>query len=302
MKLLCFFGLLLFLPFLGFSQGEFNNWYFGNKAGVSFNTGMPVCISHQQYDLEGSGCSNISDSLGNILFYTNGQQVFNRNNIIMPNGWIWLDGGMSSIKQTIAFQKVSDPTKYYVFNAGDECNSGATYSEVDMNLDGGLGDIPSTLNGINLPGASKAYYGITATRHHNNRDVWVLVRLKDTTDNHYLSYLVDPSGINFTPVASNSHLKLPSCWNSHTILSMKVSRDGTKLAAVYDQIIEYCNFNSSTGQVIPLFLLNLPLCSGEPMQPPTSVEFSINSKYLYIAFQGGTVAIPEISCINMMRR
>jgi hypothetical protein len=35
-------GLICLLPFIGFSQGEWNNWYFGNHAGLSFNGGIPV--------------------------------------------------------------------------------------------------------------------------------------------------------------------------------------------------------------------------------------------------------------------
>ncbi len=286
MKHLYLFGLLLSLPFIGFPQKEFNNWYFGDSAGVSFNSGVPVAFLSSKMDDFSNGSSNISDSLGNILFYTNGGQVYNRNNSIMPNGWIWLGCSMSTIKQVIVFQKVDDPTKYYLFDAGCECNNGLIYSVIDMNLDGGLGDIPAGLNTVPVPGASKAYYAVTAARHHNNHDVWVVVRLKDAANNFYLSYLVNASGINFAPVVSNSHLLLPSCWNSHTIKSIKISRDGTKLAAVYDEVTEYCNFNSATGQVTPLFLVNLPKCAGgSPMA--NSVEFSINSKYLYISAQGG---------------
>ncbi|MEI6436859.1 MAG: hypothetical protein WCP32_18700 [Bacteroidota bacterium] len=41
-------GLILLMPFIGFSQGEFNNWYFGwyppMGTGVTFNSGFPVTI------------------------------------------------------------------------------------------------------------------------------------------------------------------------------------------------------------------------------------------------------------------
>lgn len=31
-------------------------------------------------------CASISDSAGNLLFYTNGEKVWNKNHEVMPNG------------------------------------------------------------------------------------------------------------------------------------------------------------------------------------------------------------------------
>jgi hypothetical protein len=35
-------GLIFLLHFAGFAQGEFNNWYFGDAAGITFNSGPPT--------------------------------------------------------------------------------------------------------------------------------------------------------------------------------------------------------------------------------------------------------------------
>jgi len=72
-------ALFLSLPFFGFTQKEFNNWYFGDSAGVSFNIGVPVVFMTNKMPSVFDGSSNISDSLGNILFYSNGGEVYNRN-------------------------------------------------------------------------------------------------------------------------------------------------------------------------------------------------------------------------------
>jgi hypothetical protein len=56
-----FFFAFLFFPVLFFSQGEFNNWYFGVKDGVSFNSGNQVpCLTSQLVQPSG-GSVNISD-------------------------------------------------------------------------------------------------------------------------------------------------------------------------------------------------------------------------------------------------
>ncbi|MEI6899749.1 MAG: hypothetical protein WCL00_07725, partial [Bacteroidota bacterium] len=166
----------LLFPFFGFSQGEFNNWYFGTNAGVSFNTGIPVPFLTSAMNGTNAGGSNISDSLGNILFYTNGFYVYNRNNVQMPTGMSPVNTCTGNFyKLCIAFQKLENFSKYWVFTAGcgDPINlSGLHYSIVDMTLDGGLGNVSNLENGITVPGTEDAFAAVDATRQHNNRDVW----------------------------------------------------------------------------------------------------------------------------------
>ena len=61
------------------------HWYFGVKAGIDFSNG------YAQPDTTGkiavfAGCSALSDTNGNLLMYTDGFFVYNRNHQIMPNG------------------------------------------------------------------------------------------------------------------------------------------------------------------------------------------------------------------------
>ena len=78
----------LFSPFFSYCQGEFNNWYFGWYppwgAAVTFNSGTPVAIPNGVMLSEVS--VNISDSLGTLLFFSNGGSVWNKNKIVMANG------------------------------------------------------------------------------------------------------------------------------------------------------------------------------------------------------------------------
>ncbi|HMC01900.1 MAG TPA: hypothetical protein VKN14_12765, partial [Flavobacteriaceae bacterium] len=75
----------LFVFYYGFPQKESANWYFGGFAGLDFNSGTPV--PHVDGKLETQeGCATISDVNGNLLFYTNGVQVFDRHHSVMPNG------------------------------------------------------------------------------------------------------------------------------------------------------------------------------------------------------------------------
>ncbi|MEI6899975.1 MAG: PKD domain-containing protein, partial [Bacteroidota bacterium] len=287
MKIRIIIGFFLLFPYLGFSQGEFNNWCFGYNAGLTFNSGPPVVLPGVNMNCFGTGSSTVSDSLGNLLFYTNDMSINNRNNVLMPNGNIGLNGcGSGYVKNSVAFRQLNDLTKYFIFSGG--CGSatnlsGLRYTVVDMTLDGGLGDVVNGLGNVPVPGASNAHWAVTGTRHNNNRDIWVVVRTRETGSNYYLSYLVNPSGINFTPVQSNSHIQLYTVpATSPVVRNIKISRDGTKMVAIYDTIMEFCSFNPTTGQVTPMFLAYLPLC-GTRHVIPKSAEFSVKGKYLYVS-------------------
>ena len=59
------------------AQKETWHWYFGNKAGIDFNSGFAVADNNSNM-FAGEGVSSISDSSGNLLFYTNGTMVWKK--------------------------------------------------------------------------------------------------------------------------------------------------------------------------------------------------------------------------------
>src|SRR5437764_1215512 len=96
-----------------FAQKEANNWYFGRNAGVTFNGGAPVAVTNGQLNtLE--GCASISDANGNLLFYTDGIKVWNKNHVVMTNG-TGLRGDPSSTQSGIIVPKPGSSTIYYIF-------------------------------------------------------------------------------------------------------------------------------------------------------------------------------------------
>jgi len=112
MKTRVIIGFFLLFPLLSFSQGEFNNWYFGNKAGISFNSGSPECLKDGQMAVTHANVS-VSDSLGNLLFYSDGQTVWNRNHQTMPNG-TGLHGGIGQDQTVNVIQKIADDGSFYL--------------------------------------------------------------------------------------------------------------------------------------------------------------------------------------------
>ncbi|MDP1622987.1 MAG: PKD domain-containing protein, partial [Bacteroidales bacterium] len=116
MKINFITGLILLLPLLGFPQGEWNNWYFGTHAGITFNTVPPISLSSPFSVNPGMLTVSISDSLGDFLFYSDGLGVYNKNLILMPNGGFIF--GINSFNQpAIAFPMIGEKKKYYLFTA-----------------------------------------------------------------------------------------------------------------------------------------------------------------------------------------
>ena len=156
-----------------------NNWYFGNRCGVSFNTGVPVVLSDGVLNQQ-EGVSSISNKNGKLLFYSDGMTIWDRNHQAMPNANGDLAGNNSSTQSSIIVPNLSDSTKYYILTI-DELGggNGLKYSTVDMTLKGNgtdsnpMGDVVPTEKNIDLvtPIAEK----ITIVQKDNNADYWVIV-------------------------------------------------------------------------------------------------------------------------------
>ncbi len=277
--------IFLLIPLGCLSQGEFNNWYFGNNCGITFNSGTPVFIPGIPFSFgDFRAEASVSDSAGNFLFIANGTNLYNRNKVLMPNGYDLLG---STGSQNIAVQDLTYPNLYYLFTVGHHPFppyplNGLRYSVIDMQLDGGLGDIVPGMKNIPLPMGDSAWVALTATRHQNNKYAWV-VALRHGKEEQYLAYLIDSSGVNTTPVVSESTLK-----NTLTGGSpgdgipgfMRISPDGQHLFCT-DSLTELCHFNTSTGVITPRFRF----WPGTWNTQGISQEFSIDSRYVYFTIE-----------------
>ena len=119
----------LLLPLIFFSinlqsQAEASNWHFGYGAGLTFNLGDGTVTPNNdaQFTMNtNEGCSSISDFNGNLLFYTDGRNVWDRNHNVMPNADYnsnpdnGLLGDPSSTSSGIIVPKPGNPNQYYIF-------------------------------------------------------------------------------------------------------------------------------------------------------------------------------------------
>lgn len=265
LKLLFTLFLFLFIH-QAFSQKEGNVWLFGKYAGLDFNSGNPVPVKGSQLNtLE--GVATVCDRNGQLLFYTDGVQVWNRNHTLMPKG-TGLFGNASSSQSAIIVPVIGDPARYYVFTVDAWGGTrGLNYSVVNMNLASGLGDVET----LNTPLLPRVCEKITAVKHCNKRDIWVITH--GWNSNAYYAFLVTPSGIQ-PPVASNTGRVVGTAID-RSVGYLKASPNGTKLAAAHQRLaIDLLDFNNKTGAVSnPVVLDQFGLYYG--------VEFSPNSALLY---------------------
>lgn len=265
--------LFLFVPLFLSAQREADTWYFGDKAGLRFLSGAPVPLTNSNMSVL-EGAASISDGDGNLLFYTNGVNVWDANGNIMPHGTTL--SGNTSTSQTLIVPQPGNPNRYYIFYADAEGGpNGMRYCVVDMELNGGMGDVITAEKNIIL--FETATEKIAAVNHCNKKDVWIMT-MNYATDEFY-AYLLSDAGLS-APVISSAGTLDPTCCNT-----LKFSPDGKWVA--YTNILSsggddsrLYQFDNSTG--IATFQTVLPrnVAAAEQLY---GISFSPDNSKLYIS-------------------
>ena len=153
------------------------------------------------------GGASICDVSGRLLLYSNGTNVIDRRQWIMPNGSLnnvtnttlhdnwWIDPS----RQSCAIAPGPDGLYYVFYWIKDPelayATYGLSYAVVDMRLNGGFGDV------VRKQLLSRTFSPrVTIVRHRNNRDFWVVSR--DLDSRGFQSFLLNKKGVSNTPVLS----------------------------------------------------------------------------------------------------
>lgn len=223
-----------------------NVWYFGLNAGLNFNTEVPTVLNNGTIASNEGTCA-ISDALGNILFYSDGVIVRNKNHEIMANG-TGLLGDTSATQSALIVPHPGDKNLYYLFTvpawngASTNANTGFNYNIIDISKNGGLGEVVSKNNLLFTPCSEK----LTAVRHANGRDIWVIAH--ESNSKKFLSYLITIQGLSTTPVISNQGTTFNGA--IHNEGQMKASPIGNKLwVAAAGSGFQLLDFNNTTGTI-----------------------------------------------------
>lgn len=133
-RLLLFFFFFFLINIVAFAQPEAAVWYFGAKAGLDFRHNPPSPLLNGQMNSNEGGAA-ICDENANLLFYTDGVRVWNKEHRLMNNGNHLL-GHPSAAQSGIIAPMPLNRGKYYVFTVDAEAgDNGLCYSIVDMTAD-----------------------------------------------------------------------------------------------------------------------------------------------------------------------
>ncbi len=294
------FFIFLFLGFLGHTQEkEASFWYFGRFSGIHFNLD-PTSLIDGRADTE-EGSSVATDASGNLLFYTNGVNVWTAAQYphpLMQNG-TGLLGGNNSSQSALIIPRPGHPDIFYIFTVSghqqftltSSRGEGLNYSTVDMSRNGGAGavinkNIPlSTYNAaVTVENDLKCSQKLTAVQHADDESFWVVTHFLHT----FYAFRVTARGVVERPVKSKIGPTLyPGNYALNSKGQMKISPDGTKLAMAN----EANGIDSQSEGTGNLYLFDFNDTTGEVSNPvellpndfihPYGVEFSDNSKKLY---------------------
>lgn len=261
-----------------------NIWYFGKKAGLNFNTTanqpVPAPIFNSVMDAD-EGCTTICDNDGNLLFYSNGLTVYNRNHQVMLNG-DGLMANISTLQSSIIIPFPGSNTIFYIFTADaleNGFNNGYRYSIINMTNDNGNGEVVSKNNLLIAPSTER----MTAVRHADGTSVWLITN--DNNSNVFRAWLISCTGLQTIPVISTVGAVLDE-YILMNVGMMKASPDGKQICQThfpsFGDIINppnFCqvfDFDNSTGVLSNVRTLSFP------DSRYTTCEYSPDSKLLYI--------------------
>jgi len=297
-----FFLLLLLIPALTFSQGRNNFWLSGyNDSGtgtlfgttnIDFNFPVPFIYKQNRPMNFFQTFSSMSDTSGNLLFYTNGVYVSNQNDDTLYNGNNFNSGaltdayetsGLTIPQGTLIIPSPNSNTQYYLFSLSAEPVTNSvqpvrlTCSLLDMNLDGGLGGLiwkDSTIINDTL-----SFGLLTACKHGNGRDWWISISQYQTGCIYQL--LITPSGISSPALQCIGQPTGDSDGNGQAVYSP----DGNKFA-IYDtyNYLQICDFDRCTGIYSnPLFMQinDTSIAGGAAFAPGSRYLYASSTNYIY---------------------
>ncbi len=268
---------LVFLIFLcisaiNFAQQRYaEQWYFGNKAGLDFSNGSPVALTSSQM-AAGEGSASVSDpATGALLFYTDGINVWNAANTVMPNG-SGLMGGISSTQAALIVPKPQDSNQYYIFTTDQIGGSlGLRFSVVNMLLDGGNGNVVAKNVLLKTPVTEK----ITAVKQPGTANYWLLTH--GWNSDAFYAYKITPTGIDSAIVSHTGIVHSDAMiQNSYGQMKFNTCGDRLALAAGYLDKVELFDFDVSTGIVSNPQTISYS-------DHVYGIEFSPNSDLLYVS-------------------
>lgn len=236
---------------------------FGNLR-IDFNF-VPPKVFKENLKMNFQSCrGSFSDSSGNLLFYTNGIRIFNKNHQLMQGGdtinpgVVWNNSqtyGYVSTNPVVALPLPDGDNLYYLFHSdlqiGGVVSSAYVkhlyYTIIDMTANSGLGKVV-VKNQILMEGD---LMWPSFVKHGNGRDWWIMgMQLADTK--HQL-YLLSPEGLTGPYVQDIGPPFVPTEYYAESLFSENgaifLRHDARTALRLYD--FDRCTGTLSNLRIIP---------------------------------------------------
>jgi gliding motility-associated-like protein len=263
-------------------QAQHNNhWFFGEYAGLNFNGGMPNNVNGGKLNTI-EGCSAFSDERGQLLFYTDGVSIWDRNHNRMPNG-SGMKGHPSSTMSALIVPQPGNDDRYYVFTtaATESPDPGIQYAVVDMRENNGLGDVVQEPVQIANRGSEK----LAAIPNLSGDTYWIIghgASVNKFSDS-FMVWALRDTGLQHEP----RFIKAGAMHNNNRaqIGYLVPSPDGRLLAEAMDNKLQLFSFDRVSGT------MKLKCILAEGKARIYGVAFSPDGRHLYTGSYVGNGAV-----------
>ena len=263
---------------------------------INFGTHTPEVYYHYR-KLNMRACNaSLCDSLGNLLAYTNGCDIAGADDEIIEGGDTINAGyvnylqcrqygyGYSSGIQSALMLPIPDTTGIiftfhehliYTYNPFNVITDKLLYSVVDMQQNNGQGKV--TAKDVPLVTGSLSYGGLTAVKHANGRDWWVVV--PDFSGNVFHIFKLTRQGITETLIQTIGIV--PNAMGEG-YGQVVFSPDGSRLYRTnpYNPVMVY-DFDRTTG--IFTGFSTIAYNYGSSVKGETGCALSPNGRFLYLS-------------------
>jgi gliding motility-associated-like protein len=266
------------------AQKEYNIWYFGDSAGLDFNYDPPKPLSNfRMWTFESS--SSVCDKNGNLLFYTNGNIIYNKERRLMVNGKM-KGRHFSAVQGSMILPVPFNDSLYYILLSSEHESSlngrvdSLLYMVVDIKQDSGRGAVIKK----ETPLLPRSLEGFTACLHANGRDYWIATQEEGKDRFNCIRTI---NGRFSDTIVSNEVIAADS--NTGYLFISKFSPDSKKVLShsvyfspkkkIYYTSFFLYRFDNVTGRISD----SIRIPCGET--PVIRAEFSPDSRFLYVEMQ-----------------
>lgn len=235
---------------------ETSIWYMG-KHSLNWNRGF-AAVDTGFAIRGGEAQSSICDRNGNLLFYTDNNDIFISQHQVMDNGNIYFPsraGGRSSTMNLILPQPGSDSLYWFFYpdqvtDNTDTFDKKLRYAIIDMSQNGGLGKVVQK-HQILMDTSSERVEGI---RHCNGKDWWIIAQ--NAITEQFTVWLLEQNGLSLNGKMNSGAVNfidqkyflagyLKSSHSGSLIAEITSEYDRTNM--IFINAIEIHRFNPTTG-------------------------------------------------------